>query len=76
MGPVLILAGSGSDRKRFKSTQATLLVDDLDAFHERLVALGARITDEPKDVPTGRNMRASHPDGAVIEYVQHVSDGR
>ena len=72
VGSVLILAGSSTRLERFRQTDATFLVDDIEAFRKHLLATDARITEEPKDVPTGRNMRAIHPDGTVIEYVQHA----
>jgi hypothetical protein len=30
-----------------------------------------KITEPPKRVPTGSNMRVRHPDGTVVEYVEH-----
>ena len=35
---------------------------------------GATLLKEPKQVPTGMNMLAKHPDGTRIEYVQHVKE--
>ena len=34
-------------------------------------ALGAAIVEPPKPVPTGSNMRVRHPDGTLVEYVEH-----
>ena len=55
----------------FKSTRATFLVDSIDDFRNWLLNVGAVILEEPKKVPTGRNMRVLHPDGTIVEYVEH-----
>lgn len=70
VGNVLLLAGPEEGLRPFRSTAATFVVDDLAEFREFLVQSGAAILSEPKEVPTGRNMRVRHPDGLVVEYVQ------
>jgi predicted enzyme related to lactoylglutathione lyase len=72
IGPVLLIAGSKERLRNFKQTQATFLVDSIDDFRNWLSAAGAVILEEPKKVPTGRNMRVRHPDGTIIEYVEHI----
>lgn len=72
IGSVLLVAGSEDRLAAFRQTQATFLVDSIDDFRSWLLESGAEILDEPKKVPTGRNMRARHPDGAVVEYVEHA----
>ena len=71
VGDVLIIAGDGSALAPFRRTSYTILVSDLDTYAERLSALGAVVIEEPKTVPTGRNMLVQHPDGSVVEYVEH-----
>lgn len=71
VGHVLLVVGSEVDLEPFKGTRSTCLVDDLDAFRVHLEESGGQILPEPKAVPTGRNMRAEHPDGLVVEYVEH-----
>ena len=56
----------------FRQTQATFLVDSIEDFKSWLLGTGAVILEEPKKVPTGRNMRVRHPDGTIIEYVEHT----
>jgi predicted enzyme related to lactoylglutathione lyase len=73
---VLVIAGPSSARGRFQATALTLRVDDLDAARLLLEREGAAIIEAPNEVPTGRNMRARHPDGLVVEYVQHRSPAR
>ncbi len=71
VGSVLILSGPDEALARYKGTAATFLVDDLDAFTAALPKMGAMIMDGPKEMPTGVNMRVRHPDGTIVEYVQH-----
>ena len=72
VGCVLLIAGSPEDLEPFRATRSTFLVDSVDAFRLHLVQSGAQILSPPKDVPTGRNMRVRHPDGLVVEYVEHT----
>jgi len=68
---ILLIAGSDEALKPFRSTQATFLVDSLDEFKAYLEEKGAETLRGPNKVPTGRNMTVKHPDGSVIEYVEH-----
>lgn len=72
IGDILLIAGSQEALKPFRSTQATFLVDSLDDFRAFLEEKGSEIIRGPTRVPTGRNMTVKHPDGSVIEYVEHV----
>jgi len=69
----LLIAGSDEKLKPFKSTQITLLVDDIESYYAYFKQAGAEILSAPKVVPTGKNMRVKHPDGLVAEYVEHKS---
>lgn len=71
VGPVLILAGTEESLAPYRATAATFLVDSLDDFARLLPELGAQVLEPPREVPTGWNLRARHPDGLVVEYVQH-----
>ena len=55
----------------FTATHATFMVDDISAFETHLPTVGASIVETAKSVPTGWNMLARHPDGTLVEYVQH-----
>jgi len=68
---ILIIAGSDSALRPFRSTNATFLVDSLEEYHRFLAAQGAEIIRPPQKVPTGMNMTVRHPDGSVVEYVEH-----
>lgn len=72
---ILLIVGSDEAVKPFRSTQATFLVDSLDEFRAYLEEKGAEILRGPNKVPTGRNMTVKHPDGSVIEYVEHSKNG-
>lgn len=71
IGSVLLIAGTKSARQPFQMTKATFLVDCLNDFKNTLIANNATILEQPKSVPTGKNMRVQHPDGTIIEYVEH-----
>jgi predicted enzyme related to lactoylglutathione lyase len=71
IGDILLIAGSDEALKPFRSTQATFLVDSLEEFKAYLEEKGAKIIRGPNKVPTGRNMTVRHPEGSVIEYVEH-----
>ncbi len=71
VGHILLIAGSAENLEPFRKTVATFLVDNLDEFLFYLKQSGAQILSEPKEVPTGRNMHVRHPDGLVVEYVEH-----
>lgn len=72
---LLLIGGSEEALRPFRQTSATFLVDDLDAYRSRLLAAGATIVRDRREVPTGWNLTARHPDGTVIEYVQHRTSG-
>ena len=68
---ILFIGGSAESLSPFVATDATFMVDDLDGYAEHLPSVGADIVEPPKDVPTGRNMLVRHPDGMLVEYVEH-----
>lgn len=68
---ILFIGGTPETLERFKKTNATFLVDDVRAYENELPKLGAKIVSPVKEVPTGWNMLVCHPDGALIEYVEH-----
>lgn len=74
VGSLLLIAGSEAALDPFKATKATFLVDSLSEWKEALLKSGATILKEPKQVPTGMNMLAKHPDGTLVEYVQQVKE--
>ncbi|WP_434511101.1 VOC family protein [Desulfitobacterium sp. AusDCA] len=74
VGDILLIAGSKEALKPFQNTNATFLVDSVEKFRNYLEQQGGKIIRGIKDVPTGWNMIVKHPDGAVIEYVEHFKE--
>lgn len=72
VGDLLFIAGSPEALKPFEGTKATFVVDSLDEFLTHLNKIGVKVIREPKQVPTGKNMTVQHPDGTIIEYVEHT----
>lgn len=72
VGHILLIAGSAESLEPFRKTQVTFLVDNLDDFLPYLKQTGAQILSSPKEVPTGRNIHVCHPDGLMVEYVEHT----
>jgi predicted enzyme related to lactoylglutathione lyase len=68
---ILLICGSAEALQPFKDTSATFLVDSLGEFEEYLRINGVEILRGPQAVPTGRNMHVKHPDGTIVEYVEH-----
>jgi predicted enzyme related to lactoylglutathione lyase len=68
---MLFIAGTEESLAPFVATHASFMVDDLQAYASYLPTVGAEILRPPKVVPTGWNMLARHPDGSLIEYVEH-----
>lgn len=74
VGPFLILE---LDRERLDraaqatQTHVTALVAHLDETVERRITAGARIAQERWDSPPGPGVRLQHPDGLLVEYLEH-----
>lgn len=72
IGSFLIIAGSEAALAPFKGTALTALVADIEAVARRILPLGATMLQPVTPVPTGYQTRYRHPDGLVVEYVQHT----
>lgn len=70
VGDVLILAGDGEAMIAARQVHGIFYVDDVDAFAERIESHGGKMLHEPRDVTSGRDFTARHPDGLVIEYFE------
>jgi len=68
---ILFIAGSPESLAPFVKTHATFLVDDIQGYAQHLPDRGAEVIEAPKAVPTGWNMLVRHPDGMLVEYVEH-----
>ena len=72
VGPFFLCAGSKEALEPYRDMNTIVLVDSLSDFKEKLLNGGAEILSEPRQLPTGLNMIAKHPDGSVVEYVEPV----
>lgn len=72
VGNVLLLSGSDDALKPFIETKSTFMVDSVDEWRSYLLNNGAVLIRDKKKVPTGYNMTVKHPDGTIVEYVQHT----
>lgn len=70
----LIIAGPPEARRPFETTPLTLKVDNLQATIQDLDALGAEHLDPMQPTPTGFKTRYRHPDGLIVEYVEHQEE--
>jgi len=68
---MLLIAGTDEALASVRKTQVTYVVDSVAEFEEHLKQHGGEILPSPKPVPTGFNMRVRHPDGCVVEYIEH-----
>lgn len=68
---ILFIAGTAESLAPFVATHATFFVEDIESFAAHLPKVGAEVLEPPKPVPTGWNMLARHPDGTLVEYVEH-----
>jgi len=71
VGRMLLVAGSSSDLALVRDGRLTFLVDDIEAAHVHLEEHGAMLLSPVREVPTGWNFHARHPDGLIAEYVAH-----
>jgi uncharacterized glyoxalase superfamily protein PhnB len=54
-----------------------VIVDDIDAHHERATAAGARVIEELNDQPYGyRRYGCNDPQGHEWYFAQPIADGR
>ncbi|MEV7422777.1 MULTISPECIES: VOC family protein [unclassified Streptomyces] len=70
IGDFCVVAGTDEALAPYRHTIGPLIVDDLDATREAVVALGAELTVPYFESASGHGFYARNPDGAVIEYVR------
>lgn len=71
VGPFLILELDAEPHGLAAQTTVTVLNADLDETVTRQVAAGAEIVQERWTAPVGAGTRLRHPDGLVVEYLEH-----
>lgn len=74
IGDVLVIGGSDEALEPIRGSLGPWIVEDLDDAKGKLLANGASVTRDIKDIPTGRMMYMKHADGSVVEYVQWAPD--
>ena len=70
---ILIIGGTEESLAPFIATDATFYVDSIKEYEVYLPSVGATIEKESQKVPTGYNMLVCHPDGMLVEYVEHTN---
>jgi len=68
---ILIIAGTKEARGPFEATCLTIKVDRLENILGTLAEAGAEQLEPVQITPVGRKTRFRHPDGLVVEYVDH-----
>jgi predicted enzyme related to lactoylglutathione lyase len=70
---VLIIAGPAEKRRRFEATRLTMKVANLETTIAVLTKAGAEQLEPIQPTPVGRKTRFRHPDGLIVEYVDHTA---
>jgi len=68
----LVIAGTDEALAPYRATRLTVLVEDIGAVAAALAPAGAVVLQPVTAVPTGFQTRLRHPDGLVVEYVEHT----
>lgn len=68
---ILFIGGAEASIAPFIATHMTFMVEGIMEYADSLPGMGAEVLEPPKRVPTGWNMLVRHPDGALVEYVEH-----
>jgi predicted enzyme related to lactoylglutathione lyase len=71
VGSFLILERDAEQHGLASQTTVTVLNADLDEAVARQVAAGAEIVQERWEAPVGAGTRLRHPDGLIVEYLEH-----
>ena len=69
---VLIIAGPPENRRRFEATRLTIKVETLERVIEVIAKAGAEQLEPIQPTPVGRKTRFRHPDGLIVEFVDHT----
>lgn len=72
IGSMLLVGAAPDLLDAVSAIQAAYLVDDLAAYAETLPRRGATIVEPLSPIATGHYMVVRHPDGLLVEYVEHT----
>ena len=70
IGDVLVIGGTDVALEPIRGSFGPWIVEDIDDARRELLAHGASVMRDIRDIPTGRMMYMKHADGSVVEYVQ------
>jgi hypothetical protein len=74
VGAFLIVAVDPGQPERLelvRNTAVSMVFPELDSAIEAGRAIGAEVVTEPFATPVGRGARLRHPDGVIVEYLEH-----
>jgi len=69
IGDVLAIGGTDAALEPIRGSFGPWIVEDIDAAKGMLLANGASVLQDIKDITKGRMMYMRHADGSVVEYV-------
>ena len=70
IGDVLAIGGTDEALEPIRGSFGPWIVEDIEAVKGMLLANGASVMQDVKDIANGRMMYMRHADGSVVEYVQ------
>ena len=70
IGDVLAIGGTDAALEPIRGSFGPWIVDDIEATKGMLLANGASVLQDVKDITNGRMMYMLHADGSVVEYVE------
>jgi len=70
IGDLLAIGGTDAALEPIRGSFGPWIVDDIEATKGMLLANGASVLQDVKDITNGRMMYMRHADGSVVEYVE------
>ena len=70
IGDVLAIGGTDEALEPIRGSFGPWIVEDIEAVKGMLLADGASVMQDVRDITNGRMMYMRHADGSVVEYVQ------
>ncbi|MDN4633595.1 hypothetical protein QCD71_18900 [Sphingomonas sp. PsM26] len=70
IGDVLAIGGTDAALEPIRGSFGPWIVEDIEATKGMLLANGASVLQDVKDITNGRMMYMRHADGSVVEYVE------
>ncbi len=70
---MLLVGADAALLEAMPPVRSAYLVEDLAAWAEWLPRQGATVVEPPAPIATGHSMLVRHPDGLLVEYVEHAN---